>query len=62
MGDEFSAQGDGEGAGGEGAYGDRVFEDGEGSAKSFVLPGGVAHEEGEAGGRVLGGGQKGVSD
>ena len=54
VGDEFSAQSDGQRAGRECADGNRVLQQDEGVAESLFLSAVVAHEEGEAGGRVLG--------
>jgi hypothetical protein len=49
VGDEFSAEGDRERAGGEGAGGDSLFQDAEGVAKAVVLRGEIAHQEGKTG-------------
>ena len=49
MGDEFSAESDGDRAGGEGAGGDSFFEKTKGDAKAIVLCDEIAHEEGKTG-------------
>ena len=54
MGDQFSAQSNGDCAGWEGVGGNCLVKDREGIAEGLVLRAGVAHQEGEAGGRILG--------
>ncbi len=49
VGDQLSAEGDSERAGGEGAGGDGIFQDAKGAAKAIILCDEVAHEEGKAG-------------
>lgn len=57
VGDQFSAEGDGKRASWEGAGGDRILQEVEGAAETLFLRAEVAHQEGEACGRILGGGQ-----
>jgi len=47
VGDELSAEGDRERAGGEGAGGDGLFKDAESAAKAIILRGEIAHEKGK---------------
>lgn len=57
VGDEFSAEGDGNRAGGEGTGGNRILQEVEGAAETFFLRAKVAHQEGETGRRILSRGQ-----
>ena len=49
MGDEFSAEGDRERAGGEGAAGDGLFQNAERTTEAIILRSEIAREEGETG-------------
>ena len=62
VGDEFSAQRDGEGAGREGAGLDRVLQEIKRAAKNFFLRTEAAHEERESGIRILRRGQMSHSE
>ena len=49
MGDELSAEGDRERAGGEGVSGDSLFQDAERAGKPTILRSEIAREEGKTG-------------